>query len=326
MARRPTSIRCCDAGDIEAETNTRSEATGEVAARSSSTSSGASSASGSASASWPDAKAYMTGSFPLTIETPGAIATQVLNVVFYGLDLDELQTYRERVNAVTPDDVQRVARAYLRPDRLSIVLVGNATAFASQLRGIGFNPFERMELTDLDLGAADFKRRGVPPTGAAGGLQDGSARTGGRAGREGATKIPRPQRVRCSRGSSTPRAGSTRCAASAAAHGRRRRRAAWLRTPAGPAPVDTTTACIAVSRPCAASTTTAARARCCRCSRRQRAWVRDGRGAHAASRREPTDPQLGLQPRHHRRLPGRPRRQAARRRASCRTRQAGRRA
>ena len=32
-----------------------------------------------------DAQAYLTGSFPLTIETPSAIALQVLNAVFYGL-------------------------------------------------------------------------------------------------------------------------------------------------------------------------------------------------------------------------------------------------
>ena len=78
-----------------------------------------------------DAKAYMTGSFPLTIETPDAIATQVLNVLFYGLPLEQLQSFRERVNAVTVDDIQRVARVYLRPDRLSVVLVGNAAAFAA---------------------------------------------------------------------------------------------------------------------------------------------------------------------------------------------------
>ena len=68
----------------------------------------------------------MTGSFPLTIETPDAIAMQVLNVVFYGLPIEELQSFRERVNAVTVADIQRVARAYLQPDRLSVVLVGNA--------------------------------------------------------------------------------------------------------------------------------------------------------------------------------------------------------
>jgi zinc protease len=110
-----------------------------------------------------DAQAYLTGSFPLTIETPSAIALQVLNAVFYGLDLNELQTYRERVNAITPDDIQRVARQYLHPDRLSIVLVGDASVVAKQLSGVGFSEVERIALADLDLGSADLKRQ-RPPT------------------------------------------------------------------------------------------------------------------------------------------------------------------
>ncbi len=65
------------------------------------------------------AQAYLAGHFPLTIETPDAIATQVLNQLFYDLPLEELQTFPERVRSVTPDDVQRVARSYFRPDRLA---------------------------------------------------------------------------------------------------------------------------------------------------------------------------------------------------------------
>src|SRR5262249_13821922 len=105
-----------------------------------------------------DAKAYLTGSFPLTIETPDAIAMQVLNVVFYGLPIEDLQTFRERVNAVTVEDVQRVARLYLKPDRLSVVLVGNAAAFGPSLKGVGFNTYETVDLANLDLTTADFKR------------------------------------------------------------------------------------------------------------------------------------------------------------------------
>ena len=105
-----------------------------------------------------DAKAYMTGSFPLTIETPDAIAMQVLNVVFYGLPIEDLQSFRERVNAVTVADIQRVARAYLQPDRLSVVLVGNLAAFEKDLKGVGFTNYERVELANLDLTTADFKR------------------------------------------------------------------------------------------------------------------------------------------------------------------------
>ena len=88
------------------------------------------------------AQEYQTGSFPLTIETPSQIALQVLNAVFFGLNMNDLQTYRERVNAVRVEDIQRVARNYLRPDRLTIVLVGDAASFVKQLPGAGFDKFE----------------------------------------------------------------------------------------------------------------------------------------------------------------------------------------
>jgi zinc protease len=147
-----------DTGDIVAETDTRSETTGEalrlivdeiarlqrqrVQPR-----------------ELADAQEYLTGSFPLTIETPSAIALQVLNAVFYGLDLNELQTYRDRVNMVTVDDIQRVAQQYLHPDRLSIVLVGDASVFAKQLAGVGFDQVERISVEELDLSSPDLRRR-----------------------------------------------------------------------------------------------------------------------------------------------------------------------
>jgi zinc protease len=149
-----------ESGDFKAETNTRPDATGEVLRlivdefwRLQRERVGDRELDG--------AKAYLTGSFPLTIETPESIAMQVVNALFYGLPLEELQNVRERVNAVTPDDIQRVAKALLRPDRLSVVLVGNSAAFASQLRGVGFGTFETVELGDLDLTSANFKRGSI---------------------------------------------------------------------------------------------------------------------------------------------------------------------
>jgi hypothetical protein len=112
-----------------------------------------------------DAQAYLAGSFPLTIETPDQIATQVLNVLFYDLPISEIGTFRERVLAVTPEDIQRVARQYVRPDRLSIVLVGNARAFASQLIELGLGAYEVIPVDQLDLMAPNFKRdRRATPT------------------------------------------------------------------------------------------------------------------------------------------------------------------
>jgi zinc protease len=122
------------------------------------------------------AQAYLAGNFPLTIETPDAIATQVLNQLFYELPLNELQTFPERVKSVTPDDVQRVARTYLRPDRLAVVLVGNANAFAKELGSVGFAEFERIPIDQVDLLAADLRKS----SGRVGNVQEsvGAARQG----------------------------------------------------------------------------------------------------------------------------------------------------
>jgi zinc protease len=111
-------------------------------------------------------QAYIAGNFPIGIETPNAIAQQILSALHYGIDLKELQEFRDRVNGVTVDDIQRVARLYLKPGRLSIALVGDAGLVADQLRRVGFNEFEVIGIDRLDLTAADFKRATPPPAAA----------------------------------------------------------------------------------------------------------------------------------------------------------------
>jgi len=59
---------------------------------------------------------------------------------------------------VTPDDIQRVARMYISPDRLSVVLVGNAKAFLPQLKSVGFAEFEVIPIEQLDLMSATLRR------------------------------------------------------------------------------------------------------------------------------------------------------------------------
>ncbi len=105
------------------------------------------------------AQDYMVGHFPLTLEVPDAIATQVLNQLFYELPVDDLPKYRERVLRVTPDEIQRVARWFIRPGQLSVVLVGNADAFVKDLKGVGFGDFERIPIENVDLLSVDFQRR-----------------------------------------------------------------------------------------------------------------------------------------------------------------------
>jgi zinc protease len=104
------------------------------------------------------AQDYMIGHFPLTIEVPDAIATQVLNQLFYDLPVDELPKFRERILKVTPDEIQRVARWFIRPSQLSIVLVGDADKFVNDLKGVGFGTYERVPIDRVDLLSADFQK------------------------------------------------------------------------------------------------------------------------------------------------------------------------
>ncbi len=72
-----------------------------------------------------DAKAYLTGSFPLRMDTSAKIASILTSIEVYNLGLDYPQKYPGLINAVTRDDVQRVAKKYLRPDSAVIVVVAN---------------------------------------------------------------------------------------------------------------------------------------------------------------------------------------------------------
>jgi zinc protease len=109
------------------------------------------------------AQDFLAGSFPLSIESPDAIATRVLNQLFYDLPLEDLPAYPERVRSVTVDDVQRVAKSWLKPSSLSVVLVGDADRFMKDLAGAGFSSIERIPIEQLDLTSADLRRvpRGV---------------------------------------------------------------------------------------------------------------------------------------------------------------------
>lgn len=103
-------------------------------------------------------KAYLTGAFPLQIETPGGIATQVLDALFYGYGKEYLETYRDRLRAVTAEQVMTFAKTRIHPDRSVIVLVGNAKIFEAELKQ-KFPTAHKIAYSDLDLLQPDLKRK-----------------------------------------------------------------------------------------------------------------------------------------------------------------------
>ncbi len=80
-----------------------------------------------------DAKKYLLGSLPFKFGTLSAVAGQLLTAEQYGLGFDFLDRYRKEVAAVTPADVQEVARRHLDPRALTIVAVGPVAADGSPL-------------------------------------------------------------------------------------------------------------------------------------------------------------------------------------------------
>lgn len=72
-----------------------------------------------------DAKAYLTGSFPLRMDTYAKIAGMMTSIELYKLGLDYPRKYPEIVNAVTKEDILRAAKRYLDPEKIVIVVLGD---------------------------------------------------------------------------------------------------------------------------------------------------------------------------------------------------------
>ena len=92
-----------------------------------------------------DTKNYLIGVFPASVQTASDVASRLLDMELYGLSEDYFDRYRENIAGVTKDDVERVAKKYLDPDRVLIVIVGNAAQIREPLGGLG------MPMHELDI-------------------------------------------------------------------------------------------------------------------------------------------------------------------------------
>lgn len=81
-----------------------------------------------------NAKAYLTGVFPIRIETQDGLIEQLVSIRMYDLPSDYLKTYRDQINAVSAEDIQRVAQNYVRPGQAAVVIVGDAEEISAQVK------------------------------------------------------------------------------------------------------------------------------------------------------------------------------------------------
>ena len=81
-----------------------------------------------------DAKSYLTGVFPIRLETQEGLTDQLVQIKMLNLPDDYLERYRDRVQQVTIDDIQRVANAYVKPDEAALIVVGDGAAVFEQIK------------------------------------------------------------------------------------------------------------------------------------------------------------------------------------------------
>src|SRR5438105_11952107 len=81
-----------------------------------------------------NAKSYLSGVFPIRIETQDGLIDQIVNIKMLDLPDDYLRTYRDQVNAVSTADIQAVAQKYVTPDRAAVVIVGDAAEVTEQVK------------------------------------------------------------------------------------------------------------------------------------------------------------------------------------------------
>lgn len=83
------------------------------------------------------AKAYRTGSFARSLESPQTIASFALSIERYNLPEDYYANYLKRLDAVTVDDIQAMAKKYIKPNNANVVVVGKGSEIAGKLSQFG---------------------------------------------------------------------------------------------------------------------------------------------------------------------------------------------
>jgi len=71
-----------------------------------------------------NAKTYLQGAYVVALSNSAGLAGELLELQRFGYDLDAIDSYAGRVEAVTPEQLRKLARQIFKPDAMSRVVVG----------------------------------------------------------------------------------------------------------------------------------------------------------------------------------------------------------
>ena len=77
---------------------------------------------------------YLSGIFVIQNSNRSALIGQLENVDFQGLGENYLKTYVSKINGVTPAVVQKMTQDYIKPEEMTIVVVGDKAKITDQLK------------------------------------------------------------------------------------------------------------------------------------------------------------------------------------------------
>ena len=92
------------------------------------------------------AKASLVQSLPASFESVSGVNGSIATIYTQGLPEDYYQQFIKAINAVTKDDVVRVAQKYIDPDRLAIVIVGDREKIEGPLLATKIAPIVRLDI------------------------------------------------------------------------------------------------------------------------------------------------------------------------------------
>lgn len=84
-----------------------------------------------------NAKNYITGNYPLQLETSNSVSGKLMTMELYGFEKSYYDTYLSNINKITKENVRDTARKYLHPDNLKFISVGNIKKLEKQLKKFG---------------------------------------------------------------------------------------------------------------------------------------------------------------------------------------------
>jgi zinc protease len=88
---------------------------------------------------------YLTGQFPLGLQSPDYLAAELANGEFFGLPQDYIARYPDRIDSVTMADVKRVLKTHFCTDDLKILVVTNGELARKALDGVGTLEMKEIE-------------------------------------------------------------------------------------------------------------------------------------------------------------------------------------